>query len=230
MDNIENTSNLTEIRDTQVNTNVDDIDTSETGEIINQCLCSRATDAAASFPTDPGSAWHPTATNECKTAENGNLDIRIPINLPVEEQKPQHQEKREVAVNARNPDIQVPKSVKREEGLCVARIEEEKDAEEEDAEEKRTEITDREDNEEDESNSDLHLGSTEPGHTRETPTEGQDSPERPKLRHVHGVTWLKQKRLWECLGQGDCFRADETRVTDGSMVGMKPGTGDVGLQ
>ncbi|KAJ1097617.1 hypothetical protein NDU88_002734 [Pleurodeles waltl] len=152
----------------------------------------QAPDAAAPFHADPGSAWHPTATNEDKTLKNGNPDIRIPIDLPVEEQKPQHREEKEVAVNARNPDIRVPKSVKREEGLCVARIEEEKDAEEEDAEEGRTEIVDREDNEEDKNNSDLHLGSTEPGHTRETPTEGLDSPKRPELRHVPGGTWLKQ--------------------------------------
>ncbi|KAJ1204961.1 hypothetical protein NDU88_000396 [Pleurodeles waltl] len=87
--------------------------------------------------------------------------------------------KRGKVVGDGNPDIRFPERVKREDGLCVRRIEEEKDAEEEDAEEGITETANREYYEEDENNSDPNLWSTEPGHTRETPTDGQDSPERP---------------------------------------------------
>ncbi|KAJ1156272.1 hypothetical protein NDU88_008996 [Pleurodeles waltl] len=106
--------------------------------------------------------------------------MRIPIDLPGEEGEAQCLEEEEKVVGA--------ESVKSEEGLCAARTGEEKDAEEKDTEEGRTEIAGREDSEEYGKNSGPHLGRTEPGNTRETPTEGQDSPERLKLRHVPGGT------------------------------------------
>ncbi|KAJ1104840.1 hypothetical protein NDU88_002249 [Pleurodeles waltl] len=109
-------------------------------------------------------AWHPTATTEDKTHENGNPDIRIPIALPVEERTPHCREEKEVADKAGIPDIRVPKRVKSEEGLCAWRTEEEKNAEEE-----RTEIANREDIEGSERTRDPHLGETEAENNREAP-------------------------------------------------------------
>ncbi|KAJ1199656.1 hypothetical protein NDU88_003489 [Pleurodeles waltl] len=121
----------------------------------------RVTGSPAPFCADPGSEWHPTGPEKEKAIESRNpvIDSR---GKKLETRR--LEEKRKV-VGDGNPDIWVPERVKREEGLCAVRIEEEKDAEEEDAEEGRTEIADRQDNEEDENNSDPHLGSTEPGHT-----------------------------------------------------------------
>ncbi|KAJ1129984.1 hypothetical protein NDU88_008343 [Pleurodeles waltl] len=149
-------------------------------------------DAAAPFHADPGTARQPTATTEDKTPENGNPDIRIPIALSVEERTPHCREEKEVADKAGNPDIRVPKSVKSEEGLCARRTEEEKNAEEKDTEEEMTETANREDIKGSERTRDPHLGGTEAENNRETPTEGQDSPQRLELRHVPGGTWLKQ--------------------------------------
>ncbi|KAJ1206718.1 hypothetical protein NDU88_002119 [Pleurodeles waltl] len=152
----------------------------------------QVTDSSAPFRANPGSEWHPTGPEEDRALENGNPDIRILIDLPVEEREIQHLEEKKKVVGAGNPDIRVPESVKREEGMCAAHTGEEKDAEEKDAEEGRTEIAGREDREGYKKNSDPHLGGTEPGNTRETPTEGQDSPEKLELRHVPGGMWLKQ--------------------------------------
>ncbi|KAJ1219135.1 hypothetical protein NDU88_006706 [Pleurodeles waltl] len=127
----------------------------------------------------------PTAPEEDKALENGNPDIRIPIDLPGEEREAQRLEEEEKVVGAGNPDIRVPESVKSEEGLCEARTGEKKDAEEKDAEEGRTEIAGREDSEGYGKNCDPHLGRTEPGNTRETPTEGQ-SCLRNKLLYIVG--------------------------------------------
>ncbi|KAJ1114027.1 hypothetical protein NDU88_002266 [Pleurodeles waltl] len=81
-------------------------------------------------------------------------------------------------VGAGNPDIRFPDKVKSEEGLCATRTGEEKDAEEKNKEDGRPEIADREGHEEDGKNSRPHLGRTDPRSTRETPTEGQERPER----------------------------------------------------
>ncbi|KAJ1192453.1 hypothetical protein NDU88_001760 [Pleurodeles waltl] len=147
-------------------------------------MCSRVTDSSAPFCADLVSEWHPKTPKEDKTLEN---------DLPREEGEAPGQKEETDDVRAGNPDIQVPDSVKSEEGECAGRTREEKDAEEENNEERRTEIVDREDNEGDGKNSRPHLGRTEPRSMRETPTEGQESPERLKLCNVPGGTWLTQK-------------------------------------
>ncbi|KAJ1128881.1 hypothetical protein NDU88_007253 [Pleurodeles waltl] len=160
-------------------------------------------DSPATFRTDPRSEWHPAGPEENRAIENGNLDFRIPINLRVDEREARRLEKANVVragnldirVPARNsisPVIRVPASFKREEGLCAGRTGEEKDAEEE-----RAEIAGSEDSGRDEKTSDPHFGEKEPENTRETPTEGQDSPEKLELRQVPGGNWLKQVR--SCL-------------------------------
>ncbi|KAJ1116129.1 hypothetical protein NDU88_004348 [Pleurodeles waltl] len=77
---------------------------------------------------------------EGKAIENGNLDIRIPINLPGKEGDALGREEEDEVVGAGNPDIRVPESVKREEGLCARRIRKEKNAEVKENEERRMEI------------------------------------------------------------------------------------------
>ncbi|KAJ1184079.1 hypothetical protein NDU88_000889 [Pleurodeles waltl] len=162
----------------------------------------RVTESSAPFRAEPGSEWHPTGPEEDRALENGNPDIRTPVDLPVEEREAPRLERKKKVVGAGNPDIRVPERVKREEGLCAAHTAEEKDGEEKDAEEKdaeeeRTEIASREDSEGYEKISDPHLGRNEPGNTRETPTGGQDSSERLELHHVPGGTWLKQVSGWQ---------------------------------
>ncbi|KAJ1081634.1 hypothetical protein NDU88_001812 [Pleurodeles waltl] len=148
---------------------------------------SRVVDSPATFSAGSRSERHPGGPEENGAIEDGNPDIRIPINLPIEGREARSVEKGKAA-GAGNPDIRVPESFKREEGLSTGRTGEEKDAEE-----KTAESADRENSGENEKTSDPHLGEEGPVNTRENPTEGQDGPEKLKLRHVPGGTWLKQK-------------------------------------
>ncbi|KAJ1116055.1 hypothetical protein NDU88_004274 [Pleurodeles waltl] len=70
--------------------------------------CSRVTDSPAPFRDDPRSEWHPAGPEEDRAIENGNPDIWIPIDLPVEEREAQRLEKKKKVVRAGNPDIRVP--------------------------------------------------------------------------------------------------------------------------
>ncbi|KAJ1114028.1 hypothetical protein NDU88_002267 [Pleurodeles waltl] len=78
---------------------------------------SRVTDSAAPFCANPGSEWHPKAPKEDKTLDNGNPDIRIPLDLPVEEGEAPSRKEEKDDVGVGNPDIRVPDRVKSEEGL-----------------------------------------------------------------------------------------------------------------
>ncbi|KAJ1161182.1 hypothetical protein NDU88_001669 [Pleurodeles waltl] len=95
--------------------------------------CSRVTDSPATFRADPRSERHLAGPEENRAIDDGNPDIRIPINLPIEGREARSLEKGK-AFGTGNPDIRVPESFKRDEGLCAGRTREEKDAEEETAE------------------------------------------------------------------------------------------------
>ncbi|KAJ1152726.1 hypothetical protein NDU88_005501 [Pleurodeles waltl] len=150
-------------------------------------LSSRETDSSAPLRADPESDWHTTAPEGSNALTIGNPDIRVLIDSPGREGEVAGRE--EGLIGAGNPDIRVPESVKTAEGLCTRRVREEKDAKGKDSKKKRTEIAGSEG---DKGSSGPHLGRATPGSTQETPTAGQESPERLELCHVSGGTWLKQ--------------------------------------
>ncbi|KAJ1173551.1 hypothetical protein NDU88_005382 [Pleurodeles waltl] len=76
---------------------------------MHQTNCSRETDSSAPFSADLGSDWHRTAPEEGKAIENGNPDIRIPIDLPGKEGDALGREEEDEVVGAGNPDIRVPR-------------------------------------------------------------------------------------------------------------------------
>ncbi|KAJ1145108.1 hypothetical protein NDU88_011400 [Pleurodeles waltl] len=133
--------------------------------------------------------------------------IRIPRNIPIEGRRAQSAEEGEAA-GAGNPDIRVPESLKSKEGLRAGCTEREKDAER-----RAAESAEKEDSGEDERTIDPYLGEGGPFNARDNPTEGQDGPKKPELRHVPGWTWLKQ--VLSCL-------RDKLRC----MVGREEGGGD----
>ncbi|KAJ1191348.1 hypothetical protein NDU88_000664 [Pleurodeles waltl] len=162
-------------------------------------------DRAVPINPNPGGTWlqqvknfpatlhvearaEPRSEALCETAsvETGNPDILISVNVPDEGRRAEQTEEEKTA-GAGNPDIRVSERLKRKEGLRAQGAEGEEDAKEREA--GNAEQIDNGGNEEE---NDPYIAERRPFDGQEDISRGQDSPNKPELRHVHGGTWLQQ--------------------------------------
>ncbi|KAJ1189341.1 hypothetical protein NDU88_006089 [Pleurodeles waltl] len=145
------------------------------------------TKAGAEPHSEAGAEPRSEALGETMYIENGNPDIRIPVYVPDKGRRAGHTGENKTA-NARNQDIRVPERLKSKERLH-AEVAEEEDG----AKEHETEIAEQLDHGGNEEEKGPYLGERRPFDGREDISKGQDSPNKPKLRHVPGGTWLQQQ-------------------------------------
>ncbi|KAJ1092150.1 hypothetical protein NDU88_005262 [Pleurodeles waltl] len=159
-------------------------------------------DSPATSHIESGAERHSATSCGYKIKNIRNPESRIPVHVPVRGSE------EETIAEAGNPDIRVPDSLNREDGLHAQRALETKDTEigvnqqgEEQLNEGRR-VTDGQ-----------TLVKEQPDTDRDDPTTGQDGPKKFERRHVPGGTWLGQVR--SCLKER--FRY---------MVGREEGGGD----
>ncbi|KAJ1170928.1 hypothetical protein NDU88_002799 [Pleurodeles waltl] len=132
----------------------------------------------ATLHAEAGAEPRSEALGETTFVETGNPDIRIPVNVPAEGRRVGQTEEKKTA-GAENPGIRVPARLKSKERLRAQEVEEE-----EDAKEREAGIAEQIDHGGNEEEKDPYLGERQPFGGGEDISKGQDSPNKPELRHV----------------------------------------------
>ncbi|KAJ1218528.1 hypothetical protein NDU88_006106 [Pleurodeles waltl] len=141
--------------------------------------CSRELDSPTTSNIESGAERRSADSCGQEIKDIGNPDGRIPEHIPARSRE------EEAVAEAGNPDIRVPNSLKREDGLCVRRALNTRDAEKggEQGGERREVVHGQTPAEE----------QTSTG--QDDTATGQDSPKELERHHVPGGTWLSQPDL-----------------------------------